>query len=125
MWKLKLYYDSTYTPEAESVEQIIALLKELESREDYEIDLIDTEGYSDQDRFEIFEKVFNISSQRRVNIRKIFGKQGFMIGKIPALFVYRNDELYELRPFIKEVRYDIETYLRVRRGTKFGVRTGN
>ena len=124
MWKLKLYYDSTYTPESESIEQIIAHLKELESREDYEIDLIDTEGYSDQDRFEIFEKAFKISSQRRVNIKKIFGKQGFLIGKIPALFVYRNDELFEFRPYIKEVRYDIELYLRVRRGTKFGVSAG-
>ena len=124
MRKFKFYYDSTYTPQAESVEQIIALLKELESRDDYEIDLIDTEGYSDQDRFEIFEKAFNISSQRRVNIRKIFGKQGFLIGKIPALFVYRNDELFEFRPYIKEVRCDIEPYLRVRRGTKFGVIAG-
>jgi len=124
VWKLKLYYDSTYTPESESIEQIIAHLKELESREDYEIDLIDTEGYSDQDRFEIFEKAFKISSQRRVNIKKIFGKQGFLIGKIPALFVYRNDELFEFRPYIKEVRYDIELYLRVRRGTKFGVSAG-
>lgn len=118
MRKFKFYYDPTYTPQAERVEQIKELLEEIEELFlDYEIELIDTKDFSSNKRSELYQKAKSmIAARRRLLMREIFGLQGSRMGKIPALFVSRNDELEEFYPCKRKdnERYtniDIETQL--------------